>query len=101
VTVLVAIGSRTLGGSLWAAILFVAVPGFIESKYTSPEYLALYLGVGAIFMAQVPNGIVGLVRLDVLKGALSRLHSSRPPAEQEDPILDVRLDAEPAREAVR
>jgi branched-subunit amino acid ABC-type transport system permease component len=101
VTVLVAIGSRTLGGTLWAAILFVAVPGFVESTYTSPEYLALYLGIGAIFMAQVPNGIVGLLRPDVVKGALGRLQPSRPPVGGEDTMLDVRLDTEPAPEAVR
>jgi len=103
VTVLVAVGSRTLGGTLWAAILFVAVPGFVESKYTSPEYLALYLGVGAIFMAQTPNGMVGLFRLDALKGLLARLRPAAPAGQSTDELreLDIRLDAEPAREAVR
>lgn len=103
VTVLVAVGSRTLGGTLWAAILFVAVPGFVESRCTSPEYLALYLGVGAIFMAQTPNGMVGLFRLDALKGLLARLRPAAPADQETDEVreLDIRLEAEPAREAVR
>jgi ABC-type branched-subunit amino acid transport system permease subunit len=80
-TVLVAVGSRTLAGSVLAAVLFVGVPAVVESQYVSPAYLAIYLGVAAVFFAQTSNGLVGLVRVPDFKGlastARSKLESNR------------------------
>jgi ABC-type branched-subunit amino acid transport system permease subunit len=80
-TVLVAVGSRTLGGSVLAAVLFVGLPSVVESQYLSPTYLAMYLGVAAVFLAQTSNGLVGLVRMPdfgaLAATARSKLESNR------------------------
>jgi len=61
-TVLVAAGPATLGGSILAAVLFIAVPAVV----TSPTVIAwqpVAFGVAAILFAQAPNGIAGWFRL--------------------------------------
>lgn len=101
-TVLVAVGSRTLGGSIWAGVLFVGFPGFVESEYTSPEYLALYLGIGAVFLAQAPNGMVGLFRPDALRGLVERIRPRTPaPTTEAPPVPAATFDPVSSREAVR
>ena len=58
VTVLVAAGSRTVGGVALGAILLVAVP----ATFTSPvvaEWQPVAFGVLAIVFAQAPNGLIG------------------------------------------
>jgi branched-subunit amino acid ABC-type transport system permease component len=103
VTVLVAVGSRTLGGTLLAAALFVGVPGFIDSKHASPEYLALYLGIGAVFLAQTPNGIIGLLRVEKLKALAGRVRSSVgtfEPAPRRE-VQEVAVEPVGSREAIR
>jgi len=62
VTVLVTGGMASLGGSILAALLLVAVP----SVFTSPtvlDWLPVGFGAAAIVLAQTPNGLAGLVRL--------------------------------------
>jgi ABC-type branched-subunit amino acid transport system permease subunit len=96
-TVLVAVGSRTLAGSIWAGVLFIGFPGFVDAEYASPEYLALYLGIGAIFLAQAPNGIVGLFRTDALRNLVMGRRSAQPDLA-EAPV--VTFEQVPSREAV-
>jgi branched-subunit amino acid ABC-type transport system permease component len=58
VTVLVAAGSRTVGGVALGAILLVAVP----ATFTSPvvtEWQPVAFGALAIVFAQAPNGLIG------------------------------------------
>jgi branched-subunit amino acid ABC-type transport system permease component len=62
VTVLVACGASTLGGSVLAAALFVAVPSFITSSSVL-EYQPVFFGLAAIVLAQTPNGIASVFRL--------------------------------------
>jgi ABC-type branched-subunit amino acid transport system permease subunit len=60
VTVLVAAGSRTLGGVVLAAVLLVAVPGTFTSGVVT-EWQPVAFGVMAIVFAQAPNGLVGFL----------------------------------------
>jgi len=80
VTVLVAAGASTLGGSVLAALLFVAVPSFITSGSVL-EYQPVFFGLAAILLAQTPNGIASIFRLPnfrALAGASAwRLQSRR------------------------
>ena len=62
VTVLVAAGAATLGGSVLAAVLFVAVPSFITSGSVL-EYQPVFFGLAAILLAQTPNGIATIFRM--------------------------------------
>jgi len=60
-TVLVTAGAATLGGSVLAALLLIAVP----SVFTSPtvvQWQPVAFGVAAIVFAQSPNGIAGYLR---------------------------------------
>lgn len=61
ITVLVAAGAFTLGGSVLAAVLLVAVPAFITSA-SLLQYQPVFFGVAAILLAQTPNGIATLFR---------------------------------------
>jgi ABC-type branched-subunit amino acid transport system permease subunit len=61
-TVLVAAGPATLGGSILAALLFVAVPTVLTSP-TVVEWQPVAFGVAAIVLAQSPNGLVGWLRM--------------------------------------
>ncbi len=61
VTVLIAAGRETLLGTIVAAVLLFALP----SVFTSPtvrEWQPVAFGLGAIVLAQAPNGLVGLLR---------------------------------------
>jgi branched-subunit amino acid ABC-type transport system permease component len=58
VTVLVAAGSISLGGSILAAMLWVAFPAAVTSP-TVNEWLPVAYGIAAIVFAQVPNGLAG------------------------------------------
>lgn len=60
-TVLVVAGAASLGGSVLAAVLLVAVPAtFTESWVT--EWQPIVFGVAAVLLAQAANGIVGALR---------------------------------------
>ncbi|HEV7865681.1 MAG TPA: ABC transporter permease [Acidimicrobiia bacterium] len=60
-TVLVTAGAATLGGSVLAALLLIAVPSVFTSA-TVVEWQPVAFGVAAIVFAQSPNGIVGYLR---------------------------------------
>jgi branched-subunit amino acid ABC-type transport system permease component len=70
-TVLVGAGAATLGGSVLAAVLLVAVPVAFTSRLVV-EYQPIFFGLAAMFLAQAPNGIVGLFRLPDLSGLAER-----------------------------
>ena len=59
-TVLVTGGMATFGGSVLAAVLFVAVPAVFTSP-TVAEWQPVVFGVLAIVLAQTPNGLAGLL----------------------------------------
>jgi ABC-type branched-subunit amino acid transport system permease subunit len=79
-TVLVAAGARTFGGSVLAAILLVGLPGVVSSSLVT-TWQPIAFGVGAILLAQTSNGLVGLLRAPdfarLLEGSSDRLRSSR------------------------
>jgi len=54
-------GASTLGGSVLAAVLLVAVPAVFTSR-TVIELQPVFFGAAAILLAQAPNGLVGLFR---------------------------------------
>jgi branched-subunit amino acid ABC-type transport system permease component len=83
VTVLVAAGVSTLGGSILASLLLVTVPAVFTASSVS-EWQPVAFGVGAILLAQAPNGIIGYLRVPDF-GALARQHRWR---------LDCRRSAE-------
>jgi ABC-type branched-subunit amino acid transport system permease subunit len=58
-SVLVTTGAATLGGSVLAAVLFVAVPATITASAVT-EYQPVFFGVAAMLLAQTPNGLVGV-----------------------------------------
>src|SRR3954469_714223 len=62
VTVLVAAGASTFGGSVLAPVLFVAVPSFITSGSVL-EFQPVFFGLAAILLAQTPNGIASIFRM--------------------------------------
>jgi ABC-type branched-subunit amino acid transport system permease subunit len=80
VTVLVAAGASTLGGSVLAAVLLVAVPSFITSSNVL-QYQPIFFGLAAILLAQTPNGIATLFRRPdfsaLSRGSAWRLSSRR------------------------
>ncbi len=59
VAVLVAAGSATLGGAVLATVMLVAVPAFFTNAEVI-NYQTMLFGIGAILLAQAPNGLVGL-----------------------------------------
>ena len=67
VTVLVAAGSRTFGGSVLAALAIVTLPSVVEARW-AVDWQPIYFGIGAILLAQADNGLVGLLRLPDLTG---------------------------------
>jgi branched-subunit amino acid ABC-type transport system permease component len=75
VTVLVAAGASTFGGSVLAAVLFVAVPSFITSSNVL-EYQPVFFGLAAIALAQTPNGVASIFRFPDF-GGLARASSWR------------------------
>ncbi|MGH9034194.1 MAG: ABC transporter permease subunit [Acidimicrobiia bacterium] len=82
-TVLVGAGAATLGGSVLAAVLLITVPAIFTSSVVV-EYQPIFFGVAAMVLAQAPNGIVGLLRLPDLAGAVarSRWRLERGPAQE-------------------
>jgi ABC-type branched-subunit amino acid transport system permease subunit len=60
-TVLIAAGPFSLGGSVLAAVLLVAVPAVFTSE-TVTQWQPVAFGVAAILLAQAPNGLAGFVR---------------------------------------
>jgi branched-subunit amino acid ABC-type transport system permease component len=62
VAVLVTAGAGTLGGSVLAAVLLVAVPATFTSQAVT-EYHPVFFGVAAMLLAQAPNGLIGTLRL--------------------------------------
>jgi branched-subunit amino acid ABC-type transport system permease component len=60
VTVLVAAGARTFGGSVLAAVLLIATPAFVRNE-TITLWQPVAFGMTAMVMAQLPNGLVGLL----------------------------------------
>jgi ABC-type branched-subunit amino acid transport system permease subunit len=54
-------GASTLGGSVLAAVLLVAVPAVFTSRAVI-ELQPVFFGAAAILLAQAPNGLVGLFR---------------------------------------
>lgn len=61
-TLLVAAGPATLGGSVLAAVLFIAMPAVLTSP-TVVEWQPVAFGVAAIVFAQAPNGMIGWFRI--------------------------------------
>jgi ABC-type branched-subunit amino acid transport system permease subunit len=61
VAVLVAAGVATFGGSVLAAVLFIAVPSVVEWSAIT-EWQPVFYGVAAILLAQTDNGLMGVVR---------------------------------------
>ena len=61
VAVLVVAGVETLGGSMLAAVLLIAVPAVFTSP-TVAEWQPVFFGAAAMTLAQVPNGLAGLAR---------------------------------------
>ena len=70
-TVLVGAGAATLGGSVLAALLLITAPAVFTSRLVV-EYQPIFFGLAAMFLAQAPNGIVGLFRLPDLSAAAER-----------------------------
>jgi branched-subunit amino acid ABC-type transport system permease component len=60
VTVLVAAGSRTVGGVVLGAVLLVAVPATFTSSLVT-EWQPVAFGLLAIVFAQAPNGLIGFL----------------------------------------
>src|SRR5205823_6618396 len=58
--VLTVAGPFTLGGSILAAILLVALPGVVSSASLT-EWLPVVFGLGCIVFARSNNGVAGLV----------------------------------------
>ena len=60
VTVLVAAGSQSLAGSVLAAGLWVTLPAMASSRTVS-NWLPVGFGLAAILLAQVPDGLAGVL----------------------------------------
>ncbi|MGH2728558.1 MAG: ABC transporter permease subunit, partial [Actinomycetota bacterium] len=58
-TVLVTAGTAGLGGAVLAAALFVAMPAVLNYEWLN-EILPIFFGLGAVLMAQRPNGLMGV-----------------------------------------
>jgi branched-subunit amino acid ABC-type transport system permease component len=71
VTVLVAAGASTFGGSVTAAVLLIAGPTLVQSE-TVTEWQPVLFGLGAMILAQTPNGLVGLFRMPDWSGLAAR-----------------------------
>ena len=61
-TVLVAAGASSLGGAVLAALLLVTGPAVFTAK-TFAEWQPVAFGLGAMVLAQAPNGLVGYLKL--------------------------------------
>jgi len=72
VTVLVAAGASTLGGSVLAAVLLVVVPAVVTSTRVT-EWQPVAFGLAAMMFAQLPNGIMTLVRMPDWSAAWGRV----------------------------
>ena len=59
-TVLVTAGAATLGGSILAAVLFIAVPA-VFSSHAVTQWQPVFFGVAAMVFAQAHNGLAGVV----------------------------------------
>ena len=60
-TVLVAAGAATFGGSVVASLVLVTVPAVLTSSAIT-EWQPVAFGIGAALLAQADNGLVGVVR---------------------------------------
>jgi branched-subunit amino acid ABC-type transport system permease component len=76
VTVLVAAGALSLGGSMLAALLWVALPAAVSSP-TVGDWLPVAFGLAAIVLAQVPDGLAGAIWRAEGIGALAERRSFR------------------------
>ena len=90
-TVLVMAGASSLGGAVLAAVLLVAAPAVFTSS-TVTEWQPVAFGLGAVVLAQAPNGLVGFLKVPPI-GALAarsrwRLDSSRHRARLGAPQLE-------------
>jgi ABC-type branched-subunit amino acid transport system permease subunit len=79
-TVLVAAGASSLGGAVLAAVMLVAAP----AVFTAPvftEWQPVAFGLGAVVLAQAPNGLVGYLKVppfaDLAARSRWRLAASR------------------------
>lgn len=61
-TVVIAAGPLTLGGSVLASLLLIVAPAVFSSA-TLNEWQPVGFGVAAILLAQAPNGLVGFLRI--------------------------------------
>jgi branched-subunit amino acid ABC-type transport system permease component len=79
-TVLVAAGAATFGGSVAASLALVTLPAIFTSPFVS-EWQPVAFGITAALLAQADNGFVGLVRgidvSDLAAAARERLQSRR------------------------
>ena len=62
VAVLVMAGSQTFGGALLSAVLLIALPSFFTSSAVI-NHQTVAFGLGAILLAQAPNGLVGFLHM--------------------------------------
>ena len=76
VTVLVAAGSRTVGGVVLGAVLLVAVPATFTSSLVT-EWQPVAFGVMAIVFAQAPNGLIGFLGGGIDTAALAERYRWR------------------------
>src|SRR5207253_2865362 len=90
-TVLVAAGASSLGGAVLAALLLVTGPAVFTAK-TFAEWQPVAFGLGAMVLAQAPNGLVGYLKLPPIpelaarsrwRLTASRHRSRRPPMAEE------------------
>ena len=89
ITVLVTTGAASLGGSVLAALALVWVPTVLTSSAVT-QWQPVAFGVASIFLAQTPNGLVGLLRrpdFNRLAAASQwRVGSSRLPERLAEPL---------------
>jgi ABC-type branched-subunit amino acid transport system permease subunit len=70
-TVLVAAGASSLGGAVLAAVLLVTGPAVFTSP-TFSEWQPVAFGLGAMVLAQAPNGLVGYLKLPPIPALAER-----------------------------
>jgi ABC-type branched-subunit amino acid transport system permease subunit len=92
-TVLVTAGAASLTGSVLAAVLFVAVPAAFVSVSGFGDYQPIFFGVAAIFLAQAPDGLVGLVRRPDFSALAARAAHRRESSWHSERLDAERLDA--------
>jgi ABC-type branched-subunit amino acid transport system permease subunit len=93
-TVLVMAGASSLGGAVLAAVLLVTAPAVFTSPAVT-EWQPVAFGLGAVVLAQAPNGLVGYLRVppisDLAARSRWRLNASRHRARLAAPRLEEAL----------